>query len=112
MLALHDACHFIAWRNSKSTKLELDVYRKQICTTAMRGTACTLPPPDSSTAAPIKLRKFSDGFFHTPPPPTIALAPLVLTALPRTKKWQWADGNSETLPKWTVGVWRRNPSPG
>ncbi|CAB3817440.1 hypothetical protein [Achromobacter piechaudii] len=73
MLALHDACHFIAWRNSKSTKLELDVYRKQICTTAMLGTACPLPPPDSSTAEPFKLRKFSDGFFHMPPPPTFAI---------------------------------------
>ncbi len=73
MLALHDACHFIAWRNSDSQKLELDIYRNQACTTAMLGTKCNLPVPNSNSGNPFKLNIFSAGFFQIPPPPKYAI---------------------------------------
>ncbi|HWK72482.1 MAG TPA: hypothetical protein VNS29_16740 [Burkholderiaceae bacterium] len=73
MLALHDACHFIAWRDLQSAKIELDIYRNQVCTTAMLGTACQLPALDSSRGEPFKLKTFSAGFFHMPPPPKYAV---------------------------------------
>lgn len=73
MLALHDACHFIAWRNSNSQKIELDIYRNQACTTAVLGTECKLPAVSSNSGNPFKLNIFSAGFFHMPPPPKYAI---------------------------------------
>jgi hypothetical protein len=73
MLALHDACHFIAWRNSYSQKIELDIYRNQACTTAVLGTECELPAPNSNSGNPFKLNIFSAGFFQVPPPPKYAI---------------------------------------
>lgn len=73
MLTLHDACHFIAWRDSHSAKLKLDIYRNQVCTTGVLGTACQLPEPHSSSDGPFTLKNFSTGFFHMPPPPKYAI---------------------------------------
>ncbi|MBN3228170.1 hypothetical protein [Pectobacterium brasiliense] len=73
MLALHDACHFIAWRNSNSKKIELDIYRNQACTAAVLGMECKLPVPNLNSGNPFKLNIFSAGFFHMPPPPKYAI---------------------------------------
>lgn len=73
MLRLHDTCHFITWRDSQSTKLELDIYRSQVCTASVLGTTCELPPPHSGSRKPFRLSTFSTGFFHTPPPPQYAI---------------------------------------
>lgn len=73
MLKLHDACHFITWRDSKSEKIKLDVYRNQICTTAVLGSKCKLPTLSSGLGEPFKLKTFSEGFFHVPPPPKYAI---------------------------------------
>ncbi|MNV57076.1 hypothetical protein D3C71_1493900 [compost metagenome] len=68
MLALYDACHFIAWRNSSSQKIELDIYRNQARTTAVLGTECELLAPNLNSGSPFKLKIFSEGFFQSPPP--------------------------------------------
>lgn len=73
MQELHDACHFITWRDSESQRLELDVYRKQICSTAILGTACPLPSSPPEDFEPFGMRTFTDGFFQVPPPPKYAI---------------------------------------
>lgn len=73
MLELHHACHFITWRDSESQRLELDVYRNQICSTAILGTACALPASPLKDLRPFGMKTFTNGFFQVPPPPKYAV---------------------------------------
>lgn len=73
MLKLHDTCHFITWRDSKSQRLEVDVYRTQICSTAVLGAACVLPASPAQNSEPFRMKTFTEGFFQVPPPPKYAI---------------------------------------
>ncbi|EDT11379.1 hypothetical protein BgramDRAFT_1904 [Paraburkholderia graminis C4D1M] len=63
MRALHDRCHFISWTEGDSRAVKTNIYRNEICTQAVFGSACGLPAlnPTSATRAPAS--GFAKDFF-------------------------------------------------
>ncbi|CAN7771480.1 hypothetical protein [Caballeronia sp. LjRoot31] len=69
MRALHDRCHFIAWRDSSSAKLRTDIYRHRICNQQVLGSGCGLVQVNVDNTNEVSVDAFAQEFFATAPPP-------------------------------------------
>lgn len=63
MRRFHDKCHFISWSNSGNGKSQTNIYRKEICTQEIFGTACGLNAIAASSTSRVGTAKFADDFF-------------------------------------------------
>jgi hypothetical protein len=63
MLALHDRCHFISWTEGSARAVKTNIYRNEICTQLVFGSACGLPALNPTSATRVPAGVFAQDFF-------------------------------------------------
>ncbi|HDR9064461.1 TPA: hypothetical protein QDB03_006154 [Burkholderia vietnamiensis] len=63
MRALHDRCHFISWAEGDLREVKTNIYRNEICTQAVFGSACGLPALNPTAATRAAAGVFAQDFF-------------------------------------------------
>lgn len=63
MRVLHDKCHFISWADGDSRAVKTNIYRNEICTQAVFGSACGLPALNPTSATRVPAAIFAQDFF-------------------------------------------------
>ncbi len=66
MRKLHDQCHMIAWKDSKTDELRTSPYRHQICNQKVLGRACGLQATLPDNSFTVDVLEFAEKFFGDP----------------------------------------------
>jgi hypothetical protein len=72
--AVHERCHFIAWRDSLTAQPMADVYRNQICNQETLGPACGLRQKLINRNKEIDVDIFAQQFYGQPPKRSVGQA--------------------------------------
>lgn len=74
MLAFHDRCHFVSWTEGPSRQVKLNIYRNEVCTQAVFGSACGLAALTPNATTQTLAGQFSREFFNPNGTKSLSLA--------------------------------------